>query len=120
MSKPERIDHSAPARTGIRWTAVIFAFAANLLLFTLTNALAGLVFGEGAILWASIIGPVIAGALTAIVARQRGGIHAFLGGAATVPIIVWLILPGAWRTAIFAACFCTMGGALTEIFLRRR
>lgn len=107
-------------KPGIQWRAVVFAFAGNLLLFTVANAAAGLAFGSNAVLWASILGPVLAGILTALVARRRGGIHAFIGGFASLPIIALIILPGVWRIAIFAACFCTLGGALAEIYLRRR
>ncbi|MEX1020105.1 MAG: hypothetical protein WDZ49_10625 [Litorilinea sp.] len=99
----------------------MFAFAGNLLFFTVTNAAAGLTVGsEAALLWASILGPALAGILTAVVAHQRGGIHALLGSAASMPVIALFLLPGAWRTAIFAACFCTLGAAITEILLRQR
>jgi hypothetical protein len=106
-------------RPRLSWTAIVFAFAGNLLFFTLANAVVAFLLSPGMILWASIIGPGLAGALTAIVARQRGGIHALIGGALSLPVIALFIIPGGWRTAIFAACFCTLGGAFTEIILRR-
>ena len=106
-------------KPGIVWTAVIFGFALNLLLFTVVNAAVGFLVTSDLLLWVSMLGPLAAGALTALVARQRGGIHALLGGLGTVPIIALYILPGAWRTAVFAACFCTIGGSLTELVQRR-
>ena len=114
--------NTAPLKKpGIRWTAVVFAFAGNLLFITVANAAAGLALGsEAALLWASILGPALAGMLTAIVAQQRGGIHALLGSAASIPVIALFLLPGAWRTAIFAACFCTLGAAIAEILMRQR
>jgi hypothetical protein len=57
--------------------------------------------------------------LTALIARRRGGMHAFIGGLATIPIIAFFILPDAWRTVIFVAAFCTLGGAITEVVTRR-
>lgn len=104
----------------LQWRVIVFAFAANLLLFTLSNAVATFAFGPDAVLWASIVGPGLAGVLAAIMARQRGGMHAFIGGVASIPVMALFIIPGAWRTAIFAACFCTLGGAISEIVLRRR
>lgn len=104
----------------LKWQPVVFAFAGNLLFLTLAYGAANTFFFGQAILWLTLIGPVVAGILTALLARQRGGIHAFIGGVASIPVIVFFILPGAWRTAIFAACFCTIGAAITEIILRNR
>jgi hypothetical protein len=46
--------------------------------------------------------------------------HAFLGGILSIPILGLFVLPGAWQLAIFAGAFCTLGGAVTEIVMRRR
>ncbi len=103
------------------WTGVLFALAANLLLVTVADS--------GAEQWqlggrfemlAVMIGALLAGSFTAFYVRQRGGIHAFIGGMISIPILGLFILAGVWQIAIFAGAFCTLGGALTELWLRRR
>lgn len=112
---------SRPPRQPLRWQGVVFAFAANLLLVTGGDALARqLQIGINAELLATIVGPLIAGAATALYIRNRGGMHALLGALISLPIIAFVIFPTAWPLAVFAAAFCTMGGAITEILLRRR
>jgi hypothetical protein len=58
--------------------------------------------------------------LTAFYVRQRGGVHAFIGGLLSIPILALFILTGLWQTAILCGAFCTLGGAITEIVMRRR
>lgn len=108
-------------RPPIRWTGVLFALATNLLLPTAVNTL-GELWGLGALLWGltAIAAPLVAGALTARYTMQRGGIHAFLGGLLSVPILGFVVFPGNWQLAILAGAFCTLGGALTELATRRR
>jgi len=62
----------------------------------------------------------MAGVLTALYVRQRGGMHAFIGGLLSIPILALFILPGLWQTAILCSAFCILGGALAEIVMRRR
>ena len=67
--------------------------------------------------------PVLAGVLTAFYVSQRGGIHAFLGGLlsmAPLGLFIFNNFTNPWQLAIFAMSFCTLGGAATELLLRRR
>jgi hypothetical protein len=111
----------AGKKAPLEWTGVLFALATNLLLVTLVDAL-GAQFGLRSVhfVLSGIVAPTIAGILTALYTRQRGGMHAFLGGLLSLPILGLFVLPGLWQLAIFAAAFCTLGGAITEIIMRRR
>lgn len=104
----------------LKWTAVLFAFAANLLLVTVANNLVqALQWPPELEVLATLVAPFAAGVLTAFYARVRGGMHAFLGGLLSVLPLLLFTFGGVWQLAVFAGCFCTLGGALTEIFLRR-
>ena len=105
----------------LRWTGVLFAFAVNLLLVTVTRGLVQVVempFEFNVL--DTMVAPLVAGLLTAFYVGQRGAMHAFLGGMASVPVLAFFIFDGAWQFAIFAGAFCTLGGAITELALRRR
>jgi hypothetical protein len=101
-------------------TGILFALAANLLLPTALEASVGL-WDVGQLLWwlTGVVAPLVAGALTALYTRQRGAMHALIGGMISVPILALFVFPGNWQLAIFAGCFCAFGGAITELFLRR-
>jgi hypothetical protein len=100
----------------IRWTGVLFAFAANLLLVTVADLISG---ASGSTALATVFAPMIAGAATAIYTKKRGGLHALIGAAIAFPLLVLLVFPMAWPYALFATLFCVMGAALTELGLRR-
>lgn len=68
---------------------------------------------------ATLFGPLLAGMLTALYVRQRGGMHAFLGGMVSVLPLTFFIFQGSWQPALYAGAFCTIGGALTEVVQRR-
>lgn len=104
----------------LKWAGVLFAFAVNLLFVTVTN---GLVQTQQ---WpveleilATLVAPFVAGVLTALYVRQRGAMHAFLGGMLSVPALAVFIFNGVWQFAIYGGAFCTLGGALTEVVQRR-
>ena len=101
----------------LRWTGVVFALAANLLLVTVADALSGT--GENSGTLATVFAPLIAGAATALYTRQRGGIHALIGAAIALPVLAFIVFPTDWPRAIFATLFCIMGAAVTELGLRR-
>lgn len=108
-------------RGPIRATGILFALAANVLLVTGADTLVrrlGLPLSYEAL--ATMVAPVIAGVATALYVRQRGGIHAFIGGLISMPILTYLVFGGVWQFGILAGAFCGLAGALTEIFLRRR
>ncbi len=103
-------------RPPLLWTGIIFALAANLLLITLVNSASAPWQTEGQlILVTTLLAALVAGGLTAFYTGQRGGMHACLGGSASVPLLAIFILPGWWQGAILAGAFCTLGGTLVEI-----
>ncbi|MEM7531204.1 MAG: hypothetical protein AAF639_03430 [Chloroflexota bacterium] len=101
----------------IRWTGILFAFAANTLLVT---ALSSFLPAGGMGDLATILGPILAGVVTAIYVGQRGGMHAFIGGLISIPVLALFILSSDWQSAVIAGAFCGFGGSLTEIIMRRR
>ncbi len=113
--KPEQ-----PSKPPLLATGIIFALAANLLLPTALEALVGL-WDVGPFLWwlTVVVAPLLAGALAALYTRQRGAMHALLGGMLSIPILALFVFPGNWQLAILAGAFCTLGGAITELILRR-
>lgn len=105
----------------LRWNGIIFAFAANLLLVTITSSLierSALRVNVG--LPAILLTGFVAGVLTAFYIRQRGGIHAFIGGLISIPVLTIFIFQGVWPPAVLAGAFCTLGGVLIELFAQRR
>jgi hypothetical protein len=104
------------AKESLRWTGVLFAFAANLFLVTIADALAG---ATGSTALATVFAPLVAGGATAIYTRTRGAFHALVGAAIALPVLVVIVFPTAWPLAIFATLFCVLGASLTELGLRR-
>ena len=103
------------------WTGILFALAANLLLVTVVNMLVEQWQPQPALaMLITLLAALVAGGFTALYVRQRGGMHAFIGGFASTPILALFILPGLWQTAILCGAFCAVGGVLTEIVTRRR
>jgi sugar phosphate permease len=105
----------------LKWTAILFAFAANVLLVTVTNGLVQtLQWPPEFEVLATLVAPLLAGTLTALYVPHRGGMHAFWGGMLSILPLAIFIFNGVWQLALFAGCFCTMGGAITEILTRKR
>jgi hypothetical protein len=105
----------------LKWTAVLFALAANMLLVTVTNSLVqSMQWPTEFEVLATLVAPLVAGILTALYARSRGTMHAFLGGMLSILPMAVFVFNGVWQLAVFAGCFCTLGGGLTEILMRRR
>ncbi len=105
----------------LRWTGVLFALAANMLLVTVFRGLVqvvGMPFELNVL--DTMVAPLLAGVLTAFYAPHRGGMHAFLGGMLSIPLLALFIFDGVWQFAIYAGAFCTLGGAVTELALRRK
>jgi hypothetical protein len=102
----------------LRWTGVLFAFAANLLLVTVADALVGAT-GSATETLATVFAPLLAGAATSLYTRSRGGLHAMVGALIALPILAFIVFPTAWPRAIFATLFCILGATLTELGLRR-
>jgi hypothetical protein len=112
---------AASPKPPLRWTGIIFAFAMNVLLVTFTHSvIQALRLSLNSELLATVVAPLIAGAATAAYVRSRGGVHALIGSLLALPILGLYVFPSAWPLAIFAAAFCTMGGAAAELALRGR
>ena len=67
-----------------------------------------------------LLGPIVAGVLTAFYVRQRGGIHAFIGALITLPLMALFVFHGNWQSAVLAAALCALAGAVSEVVLRNR
>ncbi|MFN8492687.1 MAG: hypothetical protein U0350_34110 [Caldilineaceae bacterium] len=111
---------SPRSRPPLRWTGIVFAFAANLLLVTVASTLIeksalSVRVGLPILLFAGLV----AGVLTALYVRQRGGLHAFIGGLLSVPVLALFVFQGVWPPAILAGAFCILGGVLMEMIGRR-
>lgn len=123
MTRSPRKSTSTPgsAKPPLSWKGVLFAFAANMLLVTVGTGLVQtlrLPIEFESI--ATLAGPLLTGVLTAVYTGQRGAMHAFLGGMFSVLPLTFFVFQGAWQPALYAGAFCTIGGALAEIVLRRR
>ncbi|MEZ4867383.1 MAG: hypothetical protein R3C14_39020 [Caldilineaceae bacterium] len=107
-------------RPAIRWGGVFFALACNLLLVTSADLVIGQIAPD---LWLALLlrigAPLLAGVLTALYTQQRGGMHAFIGGMITVPILLFYLFPASAPNALLAGALCAFGGAATERWLRR-
>jgi hypothetical protein len=109
-----------PVKSPIRWTGVVFAFATNILLVTLMDGLVRtLELSTTFEVLATLVSPLAVGALTAFYVGERGGMHAFIGGMASIPVLALLIFGGVWPPAVLAGAFCAMGGAITEVLTRK-
>ncbi len=109
------------AKPPIRWLGVLFAVAMNLVLVTLADlAVRQLGLTVTPSVFVRLVAPFIAGLLTTLYVGQRGGIHAFLGGLISIPLLALFVLTGAWRVSLLAGAFCAFGGTLTEIIRRGR
>ncbi len=105
----------------IRWLGVLFAVAMNLVLVTLADlAVRQLGLAVTPSVFVRLVAPFIAGVLTTLYVGQRGGIHAFLGGLVSIPLLALFVLTGAWRVSLLAGAFCAFGGTLMEVARRGR
>jgi hypothetical protein len=111
----------ATLKPALRWTGVIFAFAALLLLVTVTDSIAARVgLGAGARFGVVLFAGVLSGVLTAVYSGARGGMHSLIGAVLSAPILSYLIFGGAWQSTVYIAAASILAGALTEIVLRQR
>lgn len=104
-------------RPPVLWTRVLMGFALNVMVVTLGVASLGdVVYGWLLIL----IGPAVFGVLTALVVRQRAGLHVFLAGMLSVPFLALFVLPPAlsWFYAILAGGVFALAGLFTDLLRR--
>ncbi len=108
-------------KPALRIAAILFALAFNVMMVSIA-LLAGESLGLPANLTVglTLAAAVVAGIATAFYGRTRGGIHAFVGGMISIPILLFFVLPGdnlPWT--ILAGSFCAVGGIFGEILQRR-
>lgn len=110
-----------PPRPPLRVTAILFAFALNLFLVSTVFIVSGnWGLSSNVIVGMVLIAAVAAGVLTTFYVGARSGIHAFIGGLASAPVLALFVFPGNWSFAILAGSFCALGGIVGEVFQRRR
>ncbi|MCB9138770.1 MAG: hypothetical protein H6642_10515 [Caldilineaceae bacterium] len=121
MNRQRKQSSSRPARPPLRWTGILFAAAVNTLLVSAVQVLlnaAGL--GLSFELFATMIAPLAAGVITALYVKQRGGMHATLGGLLSIPLVTYFAFDGIWQFGVLAGAFCGLAGTITEILTRSR
>jgi hypothetical protein len=108
-------------RAPILWAGILFALAANLLMVNLADRLARSLSADLTYeLLATLVAPLLVGAATAWYVKRRGGIHAFIGGVISIPLLALTVFEGNWGFAMIAGAVCGMAGAVTEILMRSR
>ena len=113
--------HATQATMPIQWTGVLFALACNMLLVTVADlVIRDQELGVNLAVVLRLLAPVVAGLLAALYVRQRGGIHAFIGGMITIPLLALLVFRGNWQSALLAGALCALAGAVSEVLLRKR
>ena len=106
-------------RARLNWVGVLFGVALNLLLVTLADYLVlQLAPTTGLSVTVRLVAPLLAGLLTALYVGRRGGMHAFLGGLISIPLLALFVLPGAWQLSLLAGVLCALAGAVTEVARR--
>ncbi len=114
-------DRAGDPRTPIQWAGVFFALLCTLLLVTGVDLiLSNQHLDMGLALVLRLLAPVLAGLLTAFYVGTRAGIHAFIGGMISIPLLALFIFPSNWQSAVLAGALCALAGALGEVMLRRR
>jgi len=114
-------DRSSNQRPPIQWAGVLFAFVCTLLLVTgVDMMMSNQTMDTALALGLRLAAPLLAGVLTAFYVGQRAGIHAFIGGMISIPLLALLIFPGNWQSAVLAGALCALAGAIGEVMLRRR
>ena len=113
--------HATQSTMPLQWTGVLFALACNMLLVTVADlVIRDQELAVNLAVALRLLAPVVAGLLTALYVRQRGGIHAFIGGMITIPLLALLVFQGNWQSALLAGALCALAGAVSEVLLRKR
>ena len=108
------------SRPPLRPLGMLFAFALNLFFVSVVYISGGNWGWSSSLLVAAVlIAAAAAGILTAFYVGARSGIHAFIGGFGSVPVLGLLIIPGNWSFALLAGSLCALGGIAGEYFQRR-
>ena len=113
--------HRGSSKAAIQWTGVLFAVAALLLLVTVVDLVIGeLGLAVGGAVALRLLAPLLAGVLTALYIRLRGGVHAFIGAIIALPLMALFVFQGNWQSAVLAAALCALAGAVSEVVLRNQ
>ena len=108
-------------KSALQWTGILFAIAATLLLVTVVDlAIRDRPLSLVLAVTLRLLVPIFAGVLIALYVRQRGGVHAFIGGMITIPLLALFVFQGNWQSAVLAAALCALAGAVSEVALRNR
>ncbi len=101
----------------VRLHGILFAWAANLLLVTAGLFLGSALGGSTVLLNVTVLGGAfLAGILTGVWVGTRAGIHAFVGGLLSAPVLALWIFPHTnWRYGILSGAVCALGGILMEL-----
>lgn len=108
-------------KSPLRPAGIVFAFALNLLLPSLVFVLLG--GGQTSadpLTVPALALSLVAGLATTFYVRARSGIHAFIGGLLSAPVLALFVIPGNWRLALLCGSLCALGGILGELYLRRQ
>jgi hypothetical protein len=109
-------------RPPLQVLGIIFSFSLNLLLVSVVYIMATSWRLEPSLILAFIISvAVVAGLATTLYVGPRSGIHSFIGGMLSAPVLALFVFPaGNLPYAILAGSFCAVGGIAGEFFIRRR
>jgi len=106
-----------PPKPPLRIAGIVFAMLINLVLISLVDLLATtLQWPRSTTLLIAVAAALLAGVLTTFYVGRRSGIHAFLGGMISIPLIAFIVFAGDWQAALYAGAFCALGGLLMEKF----
>lgn len=120
LSSTRSVQRRRAVRAPIQWAGILFALAANLMAVNLADRLVRTFSADVALeTVATFAAPLLVGVATAWYVKRRGGIHAFIGGMLSIPLLVFTVFPGNWQFAMIAGAICGLGGSLAEILMRR-
>jgi hypothetical protein len=109
-----------PTRAPIQWAGILFAVSANVLLVNVADYLVKAFTPDVTFEAIATFGaPLLVGIATTWYVKRRGGIHAFIGGMLSIPLLALTVFEGNWQFAIIAGAICGLGGSLSEMLLQR-
>jgi hypothetical protein len=120
LSSTRAVQQRRPARAPIQWAGILFALAANVMVVNLAHSLVqSLTLDITFEAIATFGAPLLVGILTTWYVKRRGGIHAFIGGMLSIPLLALTAFNGNWQFAVIAGAICGLGGSLSELIWRR-
>lgn len=97
----------------LKFAGVVYPLLINIALATIAS-LAALQLRSPNLLTFVALAGAITGILTVLYVGKRGGVHAFIGGMISVPIIAWVAFSWSWTPALYAGIFCALAGLLFD------